>query len=103
MNLTANDLCALQDKLIATNFAAPAIPGACGARKVRFAPPSFHSGQSGAIRVNFKVFPVLPAAVFVIAYPKNVQENISATDKKRICKALDIIEIELKKKLGRSR
>jgi len=55
--------------------------GTGGLRKVRFAPPSWHTGKSGAARVCY-VHVVRADSVGLIAiFAKNEKENLSAEDK----------------------
>ena len=58
-----------------------------GIRKLRFAPPSRHSGKSGAFRVCYFYFPVMEVVYFVLIFPKNEQPNLTA-DQEKACRAL---------------
>jgi len=99
MKLTEDDSLAMQDQLVGElgSSPSPAITGCCGARKMRFTPPSGGSGKSSSMRVIYKYFKTLQLIVLVITYPKNMQEDISSDDKKKFCKALATIEAEFTK------
>jgi hypothetical protein len=53
LKLNDADLAALESMLMANTDAGAAMAGAGGVREVRFAPPSRHTGKSGAFRVAY--------------------------------------------------
>lgn len=66
------------EKLLARNpDAGRVIRGTGGARKIRFAPPSWHTGKSGGARVVYTVFSVASRVYFLAAYAKNEREDIT--------------------------
>ena len=71
LGLTDDDLRSLEAMFIANPEAGRVIPGTCGLRKFRFAPPSRHTGKRGASRVIY-AFIVEGEAVYLITiYGKN--------------------------------
>lgn len=76
---------------------APVIAGTGGVRKLRFSPPSWHRGKSGAVRVLYAVFPDHSVAVLAAAYGKSRRENITQDEKR----ALKRIMGEIHAALGR--
>jgi len=57
LGLTDDDLRFLEAALMANPDAGPVMRGTGGLRKMRFAPPSWHTGKSGAVRVCYAHFP----------------------------------------------
>src|SRR5438477_11253839 len=55
--LTDDDLAALEAEIMENPGGPPVMRGTGGLRKIRFAPPSFRRGKSGAMRVGFTHFP----------------------------------------------
>jgi hypothetical protein len=65
------------------------IPGTGGLRKLRFAPPSRHSGKRGAFRVIY-AFIVLGEVVYLFTvYGKNEQSDLAADEKAVFTKVLE--------------
>ena len=90
--LTDLDLQALEAAIGKAPDAPPVIRGAGGLRKIRFAPPSRHTGKSGSMRVGFAYFQV-KAAIFVVAmFSKNEASNFTAAEKAQIARELKIAE-----------
>ena len=54
--------------------------GTGGLRKIRFAPPSWHTGKRGAVRVCYAWFPGHARAYFVALFAKNEKANLSAAE-----------------------
>ena len=65
-------------------------------RKMRFAPPSRHTGKRGAMRVGFAYFRLKAAIVVVTVYAKNEAADLSPQQKREIAKWLRLVEKELK-------
>ncbi len=78
---------------MATRF----ISGTGGVRKLRFAPKNDATGKSGGMRCLYKFLPKHHRAILALVYPKNVKEDISPEDKKRIRNAIEEFEAELNK------
>jgi hypothetical protein len=58
------------------------IPGTGGLRKLRFAPPSRHSGKRGAFRVIYAFISGEQAVYFFTLYAKNEHSDLSPDEKK---------------------
>lgn len=95
LKLTDDDLFALQIAIMCDPQGAPVIPYTDGVRKRRFVPRSLPTGKRDGMRCCYKFFIRHKVVVLALAYPKSVQEDISADDKKRIRKAINEIEKEL--------
>ena len=78
--LSDADLQALEFAIQKSPDGPPVIRGTGGLRKIRFAPPSRHTGKRGSFRVGFAYFRV-KAAVFVVAViAKNEASNFTAAE-----------------------
>ena len=81
LRLTDADLSALEQAVMADPDGAPAMAGTGGLRKLRFAPPSWSRGKSGATRVCYIHLPDSEAAVFVTIYSKSEKANLTPADR----------------------
>src|SRR5256885_2304767 len=83
MKLTDEDLQALE-KLIGTRpQLGTVIQGTGGLRKIRFAPPSWRRGKSGATRVCYVSFLLTSECYLLEIFDKREKPNLSAADKAR--------------------
>jgi len=87
-----DDLASLQASIMVDPRGGPVITGTGGARKLRFAPPDWPVGKSGALRVIYSHFEAFHVCALVLVYPKGMKENISNDDKKAIKQAIAAIE-----------
>lgn len=87
LRLDDADMQALEQVVMDGAQDAPVIAGTGGLRKLRFAPPSWHTGKRGAMRVVFGYFEAHGVAYLFLAYGKNEQANLTA-DEKRQCRRL---------------
>ena len=87
LRLDDDDLRALEQAIMDDAQVAPVIAGTGGLRKLRFAPPSWHTGKRGAMRVILGYFQAHQTAYLFLAYGKNEQGNLTA-DQKRQCRRL---------------
>jgi hypothetical protein len=55
--------------------------GTGGIRKLRFAPPSWNRGKSGAARVCYAVFSRIETVYLLTLFAKNEKANLSDTEK----------------------
>ena len=81
LKLNDADLSALESLLMADPNTGDVMAGAGGVRKVRFAPPSRHTGKSGAFRVAYAYFRVGETVYLLTIFGKNEQENFTAAQK----------------------
>lgn len=84
MGLDDDDLLALQLQILRDPEAAPVLRGTGGLRKLRFSPPKWPRGKSGAVRVCYAQFVELGIVALVIAYPKSDQDDLSDDDVQKI-------------------
>ena len=82
LGLTDEDLQALEGLLIANPQAGSVIPGTGGLRKIRFAPPAWHTGKRGASRVIYAYILAGEAVYLFTIYGKNEQTDLSPDEKK---------------------
>jgi hypothetical protein len=80
LGLPDEDLQALERQIMERPESGAVMNGTGGVRKVRFAPPSWRTGKSGATRVCYVVFADAVCYLFLI-FPKNERANLSAKDK----------------------
>jgi hypothetical protein len=81
LRFTIEDLAALERVIALDRTAGAVMAGTGGIRKLRFAPPSWRRGKSGAVRVCFAVMPRPDKIMFVVAFAKNERENLSKAEK----------------------
>ena len=55
--------------------------GSGGLRKIRFAPPSWNMGKSGATRVCYALFSHIQTVYLITLFTKNEKPNLSDADK----------------------
>jgi hypothetical protein len=90
--LTDADLEALEDAIGMSPDGPPVVGGTGGLRKMRFAPPSRHTGKRGSMRVGFAYFRVKSAIFVVTIYAKNEVSDLSPAQKREIRTWLELIE-----------
>src|ERR1700755_2813759 len=73
-----------RNNLPTTPMLATLMTGTGGLRKMRFAPPSWHTGKSGAARVCYAVFPDFGRVYFVAIFGKNEQANLAKAERNRV-------------------
>jgi hypothetical protein len=103
LRLHDDDLRVLQLSICLAPQSSPVIPGCGGLRKMRFSPPSWRKGKSGALRVLYAHFPDHAVCVLAAVYAKNVQENINAKDKRSLKLILEDIAKQLDREQGSQR
>ncbi len=97
IGLDDEDLRALENLIGQRPQAGKVIPGTGGVRKIRFAPPSWNRGKSGAVRVCYACFLSGKAVFLLTAYGKNKKDNLDAAEKKLYRTLLSQIELGLPK------
>ena len=80
LGLTDEDLQALEAEIMERPNAGVVMRGGGGVRKMRFAPPSWNTGKSGATRVCYIVFAEAAHCYLFSLFPKNEQPNLSAAE-----------------------
>jgi hypothetical protein len=66
------------------------IPGMEGLRKTRI--KSSGRGKSGGFRIDYLDFPEDGVTYYIVIYPKNIKEDLSAEEKKIVLKMIRIIK-----------
>ena len=96
--LTDEDLQALEAMIMEYPAKGVVMSGTGGLRKIRFAPPSWHTGKSGVTRVCYVWFVELDLCGLVWVFAKNDQPNLDAKDKARVRTVVDGLRRELARK-----
>lgn len=84
LGLTDEDLSSLEAALMRRPTAGPVMKGTGGLRKIRFAPPSWGTGKSGATRVCYLWFPAFSRFYLVTMFGKNEQSNLTAAERNAV-------------------
>jgi len=92
MGLGDDELCVLQSLLVKDPEAGDVIQGTGGARKVRI--PLEGRGKSGGGRVIYVDIVVREKIYLLMAYPKNVQVDLTPEQKKKVHKVVEMIKEE---------
>jgi len=93
-----DDLLALQLLVMANPRAAPVIEGTHGLRKVRFAPPGWGIGKSGATRILYVYFEQFGVVLLCLVYAKGEADDISVAVKSQLNRLIDETERELRRR-----
>jgi hypothetical protein len=81
LKLTDEDLQALEALIEKNPAAGPVVTGTGGLRKIRFAPPSWNTGKSGATRVCYVYVVRAKVCGLITVFAKNEQANLNAKEK----------------------
>lgn len=92
LQLDDDDLLALQVLMMLAPDRGAVVEGTGGLRKLRFSPPRWNTGKSGALRICLAWFPRYYTVILVTAYAKNEQDNLEAGEKSAIAELLDQCE-----------
>jgi hypothetical protein len=84
LNLDDDEHAALEDEILTDPERFPVMRGTDGLRKMRFAPRSWNTGKSGALRVLYVVFAIHGTVLLVTAYTKSEKVNLTAAEKQTI-------------------
>lgn len=79
------------------------VAGTGGVRKMRFAPPSWNAGRSGATRVCYALFATIDTVFLLTMFLKNQQANLTAEEKKAIRTWMTQAKKSLETKPGRKK
>ena len=82
----------LEDELLEDPRRGRSIPGTGGFRKIRVGAPA--RGKRGGARVIYYFVDRRGTVYFVMAYPKNVKENLTPGDKKALRRIAGLLEEE---------
>jgi hypothetical protein len=89
--LTDNDLRALESAIMDRPDVGKVMAGTGGLRKMRFAPPSRHTGKSGAMRVGYLWLGEFARIYLMVIFPKNEKENLSPAERQYFRKWIDYV------------
>jgi len=70
------------------------IPGLSGLRKIRL--KSSYSGKRGGFRVDYLDIPKAEVLYLIVAYPKNLKEDLSSEEKREIKALVELLKNEVK-------
>jgi hypothetical protein len=73
-------LSVLETAIMENPQAGEVMRGTAGMRKMRFAPPSWNRGKSGATRVCYVVFARISECYLTMIFPKNEKANLTAAE-----------------------
>ena len=94
MGLNDDDLKRLQEELLADPKVGAVMRNTGGVRKMRFA--FEQKGKSGSARVIYVDFEVYEKIFLITAYPKNVKDNLSDSERNEIKQMIHVLEEQLK-------
>jgi hypothetical protein len=97
LKLNDDDLRALESLLMTDPARGPVMSGTGGLRKLRFAPPSWRKGKSGATRVGYVYVLLHDTIVLVVMYSKDEKDNLSASERQQVKALVDRIRQSLAK------
>lgn len=100
LELTQEDLGALQIAIMVDPTAAPVMQGTKGLRKLRYSPECWNTGKSSALRVCYVYFERYGMVLLALVFKKNELDNLSAAGKKAVNLAIERIERSLKARYG---
>lgn len=92
LGIPDQDVQALESLVMSEPDAGAVIVGTGGVRKIRFAPPSWHTGKSGAARVLYAYLQVAEHVYFLTVFSKNEKENIAPAEKAVLKHLMDRIK-----------
>ena len=90
--LNDDDLCDLENLLLQNPKAGVVIPHLSGGRKLRFAIKNH--GKSGGVRVIYVDIMIREQIYLLLAYPKNIQTDLTSEQKKIINKLIKKLKEE---------
>ena len=73
----------------------PVMQGTGGVRKSRFAPPSWHRGKSGSLRICYVYFKEFATVCLLVLFAKNEKSNLSAAEREYFRKWVAILRRQL--------
>ncbi len=92
LRLKDEDLQALEKSIIDNPEAGQVMAGTGGLRKIRFAPPSWNTGKSGATRVCYALFSQIETVYLITLFAKNEKPNLSDAEKASAKKWLKLMK-----------
>jgi len=87
LGLADDDLRALEICVMIDPQRPSVVAGTGGVRKLRFSPPQWNRGKSGALRICYAFFPAAGLVVLIAVYGKESKDNLTP-EEKRVIKGL---------------
>ncbi|HEY2588361.1 MAG TPA: type II toxin-antitoxin system RelE/ParE family toxin [Tepidisphaeraceae bacterium] len=81
MRLTDEDLQALETQIMEQSQGGDVMKGTGGVRKIRFAPPSWQTGKSGATRVCYVTLVDVEHCYLLAIFAKNEKANLTQAER----------------------
>lgn len=97
LQLTLEDIRAIENDLMADPAGWPVIPGTHGLRKMRFAPERRAAGKSGGVRVCYFVLDENKHIHLVTVFAKSQQANLSAAERHTLGQVVAYIKTHSRK------
>ena len=94
MGLSDDDLRRLKEELLSDPKVGAVMKGTGGVRKMRFA--FEQRGKSGSVRVIYVDFEVYEKIFLITAYPKNVKDNLTDSERAEIKQMIQALENQLR-------
>lgn len=98
LGLGDNDLLALRAALMVSPSAGAVVPRAGGLRKLRFAPPNWRAGKSGAVRVYYAHLADFGVIVLAVVFGKSEAGDIGPTQRRALARAVGAIRAALRER-----
>ena len=92
LKLNDDDLRALETLLLDDPSHGPVMSGTGGLRKLRFAPPSWRKGKSGATRVGYAYLFEYETVLLIVMYSKDEKGNLSPSERLQVKALLERIK-----------
>ena len=90
-DLTDDDLQALETELARQPEVGAVMVGTGGLRKMRFAPPSRHTGKRGGFRVGYVYYRAASTIYLFVLFSKTEQANLTSAEKAAVRGAIAAI------------
>ena len=101
LELTDEDLLALQLAIMARPKRHPVVPGTGCLRKTRFAGAASRRGKSGGVRVGYVYLEESFTVLLVLAYAKSERDDFSPAEKKSIKQLIAAVKKEFGRRIIR--
>jgi hypothetical protein len=103
LGLTDEDLRALENLILDRPNAGAVMRGTGGIRKMRFAPPSWNTGKSGATRVCYIVFAEVAAVYWLAIFAKSEKANLTLAERNLFRRWVEFLRSKIKEEQERDR
>jgi hypothetical protein len=89
LKLSDTDLQVLQVMIMTQPYAGAVIEGTGGLRKLRFAPPNWRVGKSGALRVCYANVEEVGTVILALVYSKGERDDLDADQRSAVRGAIE--------------